>query len=150
MAFSSSASYTFKSRENYLFIFQRVESPRLKASAGPPTKGRRPRVGVYRRSKLHSEKLTKDYFCRLEAELPSSEQRRSGTRWKREAAMVAVGLRQREPMANAAIRTVAAQAGLDEFDAAHRYAREQRWLVEAGKVFSTMLTPAGSRAARGE
>jgi hypothetical protein len=42
------------------------------------------------------------------------------------------------------------QAGLDEFDAAHRYAREQGWLVEAGKAFSTMLTPAGWRAAKGE
>jgi hypothetical protein len=65
-------------------------------------------------------------------------------------ALVAVGLRQRESIANAAIRSVAGQAGLDEFDAAHRYAREQGWLVEAGKAFSTMLTPAGWRAARGE
>jgi hypothetical protein len=65
-------------------------------------------------------------------------------------ALVAVGLRQRESMANASIRSVAVQAGLDEFDAAHRYAREQGWLVEAGKAFSTMLTPAGWKAARGE
>ena len=56
--------------------------PPLRASAGPPTKGRRPRVGVYRRSKPHSEKLTKDYFCRLEAELPSSSsKRKNGMRW---------------------------------------------------------------------
>jgi hypothetical protein len=75
---------------------------------------------------------------------------------KREAAirllraLVAVGLRQRELMTNATIRSVAFQAGLDDFDAAHRYARQQGWLVEAGKAFSTMLTPAGWRAARGE
>ena len=37
-------------------------------------------------------------------------------------ALVAVGLRQRESMANASIRSVAIQAGLDEFDAARRYA----------------------------
>ena len=36
-------------------------------------------------------------------------------------ALVAVGLHQRESMANAAIRSVAVQAGLDEFDAAHQY-----------------------------
>jgi hypothetical protein len=65
-------------------------------------------------------------------------------------ALVAAGLRQRESMANAAIRSVAGQAGLDEFDTAHRYAREQGWLVEAEKPFSTTLTPAGWRAARGE
>jgi hypothetical protein len=35
-------------------------------------------------------------------------------------ALVAVGLRQRESMANASIRSVARQAGLDEFDIAHR------------------------------
>jgi hypothetical protein len=78
------------------------------------------------------------------------------TKMEREAAirllraLVAVGLRQRESMANAAIRSVAVQAGLDEFDAARQYARQQGWLVEAGKDFSTMLTPAGWRAARGE
>jgi len=65
-------------------------------------------------------------------------------------ALVAVGLRQRESMANAAIRSVAGQAGLDEFDAALQYARQQGWLVESGKAFSTMLTPAGWKAARGE
>jgi hypothetical protein len=65
-------------------------------------------------------------------------------------ALVAVGLRQRESMANAAIRSVAIQAGLDEFEAARRYASERGWLVEAGRPFSTMLTPAGWRAARGE
>ena len=65
-------------------------------------------------------------------------------------ALVAVGLRQRESMANAAIRSLAIQAGLDDFDAAHQYARQQCWLVEAGKAFSTMLTPTGWRAARGE
>jgi hypothetical protein len=65
-------------------------------------------------------------------------------------ALVAVGLRQRESMANAAIRSVAVRAGLDEFDAARRYATEQGWLVEAGKAFSTMITPAGLEAARGE
>jgi hypothetical protein len=65
-------------------------------------------------------------------------------------ALVAVGLRQRESMANAAIRSVAGQAGLDEFDAAHRYARQQGWLVESAKAFSAMLTTAGWRAARGE
>ena len=65
-------------------------------------------------------------------------------------ALVAVGLRQRESMANTAIRSIAVQAGLDDFDAAYRFAREQGWLVEAGKAFSTMLTPAGWRAARGE
>jgi hypothetical protein len=48
-------------------------------------------------------------------------------------------------MANAAVRSVAGQAGLDEFDAAHRYARG--WLVESGKAFSTILTPASCRAA---
>ena len=63
-------------------------------------------------------------------------------------ALIAVGLRQRESMANAAIRSVASQAGLDEFDAAHQYARQQGWLVESGKAFSIMLTPAGWRAAR--
>jgi hypothetical protein len=65
-------------------------------------------------------------------------------------ALVAIGLRQRESMANAAVRSVTIQAGLDEFDAARRYATEQGWLVEAGKAFSTMLTPAGLRAARGK
>jgi len=65
-------------------------------------------------------------------------------------ALVAVGLRQRESMANAAIRSVAGQAGLDEFHAALQYARQQGWLVESGKAFSTMLTPAGWKAARGE
>jgi hypothetical protein len=65
-------------------------------------------------------------------------------------ALVAVGLRQRESMANAAIRSVAHRAGLDEFDAARRYATEQGWLVDAGNAFSTTLTPAGWRAARGE
>jgi hypothetical protein len=65
-------------------------------------------------------------------------------------ALVAVGLRQRESMANAAIRSVAVQAGLDEFDAAREYARQNGWLVEAGKAFSTMLTPAGWRAAKGQ
>ena len=65
-------------------------------------------------------------------------------------ALVAVGLRQRESIANATIRSSAIQAGLHEFDAAQQYARQQGWLVEAGKAFSTMLTPAGWRAARGE
>jgi hypothetical protein len=65
-------------------------------------------------------------------------------------ALVAAGLRQRESMANAAIRSLAGQAGLDEFDMAHQYARKQGWLVEADKAFSTTLTPAGWRAARGE
>jgi hypothetical protein len=65
-------------------------------------------------------------------------------------ALVAVGLRQREAMANASIRGVARQAGLDESDAAHRYARQQGWLVESGKAFSTILTPTGWRTARGE
>jgi hypothetical protein len=65
-------------------------------------------------------------------------------------ALVAVGLRQRESMANVAIRSVAHRAGLDEFDAARRYATEQGWLVDAGNAFSTTLTPAGWRAARGE
>jgi hypothetical protein len=75
------------------------------------------------------------------------------TKMEREAAIpllrasVAMGLRQRESMANAAIRSVAVQAGLDEFDATQQYARQ---LVEAEKDFSTMLTPAGWRAARGE
>jgi hypothetical protein len=64
--------------------------------------------------------------------------------------LLAVGLRQRESMANAAIRSIAVRAGLDEFDAAHQYARQEGWLVEAGRAFSTMLTPAGWRAARGE
>jgi hypothetical protein len=78
------------------------------------------------------------------------------SRMEREAAirllraLVAVGLRQRESMANAAMRSVAGQAGLDEFDAAHQYAREQGWLIEAGKAFSTVLTPTGWKAARGE
>jgi hypothetical protein len=65
-------------------------------------------------------------------------------------ALVAVGLRQRESMANATIRSVAFQAGLEEFNEAQRYARQQGWLVPAGKSFSTTLTPAGWRAARGE
>jgi hypothetical protein len=64
-------------------------------------------------------------------------------------ALVAAGLRQRESMANAAIRRVAAQAGLDEFDAAYQCARQQGWLVGAEKAFSTTLTPAGWRVARG-
>ena len=64
-------------------------------------------------------------------------------------ALVAVELRRRESMANTATRSIAVQAGWD-FDAAHRFAREQGWLVEAGKAFSTMLTPAGWRAAKGE
>ena len=50
-------------------------------------------------------------------------------------ALVAVGLRQRELMANTAIRTVAIQAEVDEFDAARRYAREQGWLIEGKGVF---------------
>jgi hypothetical protein len=54
-------------------------------------------------------------------------------------ALVAVGLRQRESMANAAVRTVAIQAEVDEFKAARRYAREQGWLIEGGKAFSTTL-----------
>jgi hypothetical protein len=65
-------------------------------------------------------------------------------------ALVAVDLRQRESMANATIRSVAFQAGLKEFDEAHRYARRQGWLVTSGKPFSTTLTPAGWRAAKGE
>jgi hypothetical protein len=65
-------------------------------------------------------------------------------------ALIAVGLRQRESMANATIRSVAVRAELDEFDTAWRYARERGWLVEAGKAFSTTLTPAGWRVARGE
>ena len=65
-------------------------------------------------------------------------------------ALVAAGLRQRELMANAAIRTVAIQAEVDEFDAAWRYAREQGWLIEGGKAFSTTLTSAGWKVARGE
>jgi hypothetical protein len=48
-------------------------------------------------------------------------------------ALVAVDLRQRESMANATIRSGAFQAGLKEFDEAHRYARRQGWLVAAGK-----------------
>jgi hypothetical protein len=64
--------------------------------------------------------------------------------------LVAVGLRQRESMANAAIRSVAIQAGVDQFDAARRYADEQGWLVGTGRAFSTMLTPTGWRAAKGE
>jgi hypothetical protein len=62
-----------------------------------------------------------------------------GPRMEREAAirllraLVAVGLRQRESMANAAIRSIAFQAGLDEFDAAQQYAQQQGWLVEAGR-----------------
>ena len=39
---------------------------------------------------------------------------------------------------------------LGEFDAAHQYARQQGWLIESGKAFSTILTPSGWRAARGE
>jgi hypothetical protein len=58
-------------------------------------------------------------------------------------ALVAAGLRQRESMANASIRGVARQAGLVEFDTAHRYARQQAWLVESGKAFSSILTPTG-------
>jgi hypothetical protein len=65
-------------------------------------------------------------------------------------ALVAVGLRQRESMANATIRSVAFKAGLDKFDEAQRYARKQGWLVESAKAFSTTLTPAGWKAARGE
>jgi hypothetical protein len=65
-------------------------------------------------------------------------------------ALVAVGLRQRESMANTSIRGVARQAGLVEFDAALRYARHQGWLVESGKAFSTILTPTGWKTAKGE
>jgi hypothetical protein len=65
-------------------------------------------------------------------------------------ALVAAGLRQRESMANAAIRSVAVQAGLDEFDAARGYASEQGWLIEGGKAFSTTLTSAGWKAATGQ
>jgi hypothetical protein len=65
-------------------------------------------------------------------------------------ALVAVGLRQRESMANARIRSVAFQAGLKEFDEAQRYARQQGWLVTAGRAFSTTLSPAGWRVAKGE
>jgi hypothetical protein len=64
--------------------------------------------------------------------------------------LVAGRLRQREPMANTSIRGVARQAGLVEFDAAHRYARQQGWLVESGKAFSSILTPTGWKTARGE
>ena len=53
-------------------------------------------------------------------------------------------------MANASIRGVARQAELVEFDAAHRYARQQAWLVESGKAFSSILTPTGWRVARGD
>ena len=56
-------------------------------------------------------------------------------------ALVAVGLRQRNSMANASIRSVAIQAGLDEFDAARRYATEQCWLVKAGKAFRQCSLP---------
>jgi hypothetical protein len=38
---------------------------------------------------------------------------------------------------------------LHEFDAAQQYARQQGWLVEAGKAFSTMLTPAGLEGRKG-
>jgi hypothetical protein len=65
-------------------------------------------------------------------------------------ALVAAGLRQRESMANAAVRSVAVQAGLDEFDAARRYASEQGWLIEGGKAFSATLTSAGWKAATGQ
>jgi hypothetical protein len=88
--------------------------------------------------------------------LPSRRAKKKWHEMERETAvrllraLVAAGLRQRESMANAAIRGVAGQAGLDEFDTAHQYAREQGWLVEADKAFSTTLTPAGWRAARGE
>jgi hypothetical protein len=63
-------------------------------------------------------------------------------------ALVAVGLRQRESMANATIRSVAFQAGLKEFDQAQRYARGQGWLIAAGKAFSTTLTPPGWKVAK--
>jgi hypothetical protein len=79
---------------------------------------------------------------------PAKMEREAAIRLMR--ALVAVGLRQRESMANATIRSVAFQAGLKEFDEAHRYARRQGWLVAAGKPFSTTLTPAGWRAAKGE
>jgi hypothetical protein len=56
-------------------------------------------------------------------------------------ALVAVGLRQRDSMANASIRSVAIQAGLDEFDAARRYATEQCWLVKEGRRFRQCSLP---------
>ena len=65
-------------------------------------------------------------------------------------ALVAVGLRQRESMANTSIRGVARRAGLDEFDDAHRYARQQGWRLKSGNAFSTILTPTVWRTARGE
>jgi hypothetical protein len=64
-------------------------------------------------------------------------------------ALVAAGLRQRESMANAAIRSIAGQAELDEFDTAQQYARQQGWLVVSEKAFSTMLTSACWRVAGG-
>ena len=71
-------------------------------------------------------------------------------------ALVAVGLRQRESIANAAIRTVAGQAGLDEFDAARRYARERDgWLKPEKRSRRCSLQPVGgpretNSLARGE
>jgi hypothetical protein len=57
--------------------------------------------------------------------------------------LVAWGLREGDPMANAAIRSIAVQAGLDnELDAASAYALGQGWLTNASPGWST-LTPAG-------
>jgi hypothetical protein len=57
--------------------------------------------------------------------------------------LVARGLGQGDPMANAAIRSIAVQAGLDnELDGASAYALRQGWLTNASPGWST-LTPAG-------
>ena len=60
---------------------------------------------------LHTDLETTDSVLRME--------RTSAIRLLR--ALLAVGLRQRESMADAAIRSVAVQAGLDKFDAAHQH-----------------------------
>ena len=44
------------------------------------------------------------------------------------------GMRQRESMANAAIRSLAIQGGLDDFEAAHQYARQQGWLLKRERL----------------
>jgi hypothetical protein len=61
--------------------------------------------------------------------------------------LVARGLRPDAPLADAAIKNIALQAGLDnEFDVARHYALQQSWLLNVAAGWSR-LSPAGYVAA---
>jgi hypothetical protein len=63
-------------------------------------------------------------------------------------ALVARGCKSDEPMADAFIRAIALEIGLDdEFDAAFAYAVKQGWLDKSKKRGWTNLTKAGEPAA---